>query len=97
VNRLGNAVVLRFGENIWWLRTQHRFSQAALADRAGIHRTQVSMIELGRRTLTLPTFVALAATLEVSSDRLLEGFSYWPAIRGPGGFLVEPLKLPGVA
>lgn len=86
-------VLRRFGENLWWVRTRRRFSQEVLADRAQIHRTQISSMETGQRSLMLPTFVALAAALEVPTEKLLEGIVFEPAVRGPGGFLVEPLTM----
>jgi transcriptional regulator with XRE-family HTH domain len=89
-------VLARFGENVWWLRTQHRYSQEHLAFLAGIHRTQISSFETGSRAPLLLTLVSLAGALEVSADRLLEGISYSPPINGTGGFLVESLELPDV-
>jgi len=45
--RATNEMLGRFGENLWWLRTQRRFSQEVLAERAGIHYTQISVLERG--------------------------------------------------
>ena len=89
-------VLARFGENLWWLRTQHRYSQDHLAFLAQIHRTQISVFERGGRAPLLPTFISLVGALGISADRLLEGISYSPPMNGPGGFLVEPLRLPDV-
>jgi transcriptional regulator with XRE-family HTH domain len=87
-------MLVRFGENLWWLRTQRRFSQEVLAERAGIHRTQITLLERGARSPGLPTFVALAGALDVPGDKLLEGIAFEPPIGGPGAFLVEPLGMP---
>lgn len=42
-----NEMPGRFGEVLWWLRTQRRFNQEVLAERAGIHHTQISVLERG--------------------------------------------------
>jgi transcriptional regulator with XRE-family HTH domain len=84
----------RFGANLWWLRTQRRFSQEHLADRAEIHRTQISMLENGERSPLLPTLLTLAGGLDVPLGTLLEGISFSPAGDRPGRFVVEPIDLP---
>jgi transcriptional regulator with XRE-family HTH domain len=89
-------VLSRFGENVWWLRTQHRYSQEHLAFLAGIHRTQISLFETGSRAPLLPTFVSLVGAFEVSADRLLEGISYSSPVNGTSRFHVESLALPDV-
>jgi transcriptional regulator with XRE-family HTH domain len=86
----------RFGDNVWWLRTQRRFSQEVLASRARTHYTQISVIERGGRSPLLPTFVALAGALEVPAGKLLEGIVFRPPVGGPGGFVVEPLEMPDI-
>jgi transcriptional regulator with XRE-family HTH domain len=42
-----------------------------LADLAGIHRTHIGQLELGRRSVTLDTLVALAQALGVGEFDLL--------------------------
>jgi transcriptional regulator with XRE-family HTH domain len=51
-------------------------SQETLADRAGIHRTQISFYESGDRMPLTATLVRLAAALEVSTDQLLAGVEW---------------------
>lgn len=61
-------------------------SQEDLADRAGIHRTQISFYEQGRRMPLASTLVRLAAALGVSVDQLLVGVEWeaaGPPLRGP--------------
>jgi transcriptional regulator with XRE-family HTH domain len=70
--RLGLArAVEAVARNVRTLRAG-RFSQEELAYRAGLDRTLVSGIERGRHNVTLVTLVALARTLEVPPERLLE-------------------------
>jgi transcriptional regulator with XRE-family HTH domain len=51
-------------------------SQETLAHRAGIHRTQISLYESGRRMPLAATLVRLAAALGVSADQLLAGVEW---------------------
>jgi transcriptional regulator with XRE-family HTH domain len=53
------------------IRTERHFSQAALAERAGMHRTYLSSIERGRRNVPLDTVCRLAWALGVDVRELL--------------------------
>jgi transcriptional regulator with XRE-family HTH domain len=86
-------MILRFARNIWWLRTQRRLSQEALAFRAQIHRTQISLIEGEKRTPRLATIICLAGGLQVPVQRLFDGISFRPPLGGPGGYVVERFDL----
>lgn len=83
------AMHARLGKNLWWLRTQRRLSQEALAERAEVHRTYISLIENEMRSLRIPTTLALSGALEVPVGTFLDGVSFSPAVRGPGSFVVE--------
>lgn len=80
----------RFGENLLRIRQARKMSQENLADRAGIHRTQISLLEGGRRQPLMETAVRLAGALEVGVEALFEGIRFDPAEIGSGAFLVEP-------
>lgn len=58
-------------KNLRLLRDKQGMSQEALADRAGMHRTQLSVIERGRRNIRLDTLISLAAALGVTEIELL--------------------------
>lgn len=88
----------RFGENLLRVRQARKMSQEVVADRAGIHRTQISLLESGRRQPLMETILRLAGALEVSPMMLLEGASWEPANVGTGRWLVEnPPELPRVS
>jgi transcriptional regulator with XRE-family HTH domain len=88
----------RFGENLLRVRQARKLSQENVAERAAIHRTQISLIESGRRVPRLDTLVKLAGALEVPLSTLLEGIAWSPAIDGPGEFVVEdPPGLPSLS
>jgi transcriptional regulator with XRE-family HTH domain len=60
-----------FGERLRQVRLAKRLSQEALADAAGLHRTHVSLIERGRRSVRLETLERLARALAVQPAALL--------------------------
>lgn len=70
------ALGLRFGENLAELRGRVGRSQTATADRAGLHRTEVALVEHGRRIPRLDTLVKLAGAVEVAPCELLAGMSW---------------------
>lgn len=54
------------------------WSQERLAEEAGLHWTYVGQVERGRRNITLPNILKLAAGLKVSPAVLVEGLSGEP-------------------
>lgn len=63
-----------------------RISQEALAERAEIHRTQISLFETGQRMPMLETFVRLAGAVEQTPGELLGPIRWVPGVRTPGVF-----------
>jgi transcriptional regulator with XRE-family HTH domain len=64
------------------IRRRRRFldmTQGELARRAGIHRTQIPLIEGGLRMPRLHTLIKLGAALDISPCQLLEGIRWEPA------------------
>ena len=62
----------RFARNLRKRRVESRLSQEALASRARLHRTEISLLERGDRDPRLSTVVRLAAALEIDPAALLE-------------------------
>lgn len=87
-------VLERFGANLLRVRQARRLSQESLAERAGIHRTQISMFETGRRQPMLETSIRLSAALEVPLSTLLEGIDFRPGAGGGEFVVAEPPELP---
>jgi transcriptional regulator with XRE-family HTH domain len=84
----------RFGENLLLIRQARKLSQESLAERAAVHRTQITLIENGRRQPGVETVARLAGALEVSTESLFEGIRWDPRA---GEFVVEdPPELPRV-
>lgn len=76
-----------FGERLIVARFEHgRISQEALAERAEVHRTQISLYETGRREPLLGTFVKLAGALGMEPAELLGPIRWAPGLRTPGVF-----------
>jgi transcriptional regulator with XRE-family HTH domain len=61
-----------FGERVKKIRLQKGISQEKLAEFAGLHRTYISSIELGKRNVSLKNIQALASALEVSIHQLFK-------------------------
>lgn len=59
------------GQNLVRFRERARLSQQGTADRAGLHRTHVALIEAGQRLPRLDTIVKLAGAVEVEPCALL--------------------------
>lgn len=66
----------RLGENLVQFRKRVGLSQAAAAERAGLHRTEIGFIETGKRVPRLDTIVKLAGAVEVQPCALLLGMSW---------------------
>jgi transcriptional regulator with XRE-family HTH domain len=64
------------GQNLVALRRRVGLSQQGTADRAGLHRTHVAMIETGQRLPRLDTIVKLAGAFEVEPCALLTGLAW---------------------
>jgi transcriptional regulator with XRE-family HTH domain len=72
-----------FGDRLVVARFNYgRISQEALAEKAGIHRTQMSLYESGRREPMLDTFVRLAGALDQTPDELLGPIRWQPGTPG---------------
>jgi transcriptional regulator with XRE-family HTH domain len=84
----------RFGENLLRCRQARKLSQEALAERASIHRTQISLWENGARQPVMETLIKLAAALEVPLEQLVEGIT-WEIFPYPSHWVVvDPPELP---
>lgn len=67
---------LRFAQNLVELRGRVGLSQVATAERAGLDRTEINLLEHGRRLPRLDTLVKLARAVEVEPCALLRGMAW---------------------
>ena len=65
----------QLGANIRRIRRAAGLSQMELSDRCGLHFSEISRLERGRRDAQLSTIVKLARGLGVSPAELLAGIS----------------------
>jgi transcriptional regulator with XRE-family HTH domain len=72
-------ITMDFPERLAKLRKQRALTQKALADKVGIHITQIQRYENGSTQPTLDIIRKLATTLAVSADELIFG----EGARGP--------------
>jgi transcriptional regulator with XRE-family HTH domain len=89
IGQRSEPVGRRFSENLRRLRQERGLSQEALAELAGMHRTQISLIETKHRLPRSLTILALVGGLGVEIGDLFEGIAFEPIIRTGGGFVVE--------
>jgi transcriptional regulator with XRE-family HTH domain len=54
------------------LRAERGFSQEALADLAGLHRTYIGSIERSERNISIDNIAKLATAFGVTASKLLE-------------------------
>ena len=71
-----NPVNRRFAENLFFLRHQVNLSQQATAERSGLHRTEISLLERGLRLPRLDTIVRLGGAVEVEPCELMAGMGW---------------------
>jgi transcriptional regulator with XRE-family HTH domain len=86
------------GARIRWIRRDQELSQEALAFRASVHRTQITLIERGLRMSGPDTLIKIAGSLGVSFPVLTEGVAWVIDDRGIGVPVwsdVEDLRRPG--
>lgn len=77
-----NPLAVHFGNNLRTCRNRAGLSQEKLGLRASLHRTEVGLLERGRREPRLDTIMKLADALEVPPSALLDGIEW----TSTGGF-----------
>lgn len=63
-------IVNVFAQNMRKYRLEKHLSQEALAEKAGLHRTYISAIECGRRSIALENIQRIADALEIDTSLL---------------------------
>ena len=87
----------RFATNLVVLRGRADLSQEGISNRAGLHTTEISLLERGLRLPRLDTIVKLSAGAEASLCSLLAGLSWRPGYYVEGEFLVGDISELSVA
>lgn len=87
------TVAERFGRNLFLARRRAGLSQQELANRAAVHRTEVGLLENGRRTARVDTLMQLSGALEGDPAELLKGI-VWQPVENPAGCFQRSHWLP---
>lgn len=70
------ALRRRFGDNLIVQRGRSDLSQADVAERSGLHLTEIGLLERGHRLPRLDTIVRLAGAIEVEPCELFAGMKW---------------------
>jgi transcriptional regulator with XRE-family HTH domain len=62
---LKSDILSKFGQRVRTLRLEKRISQEELAEKAGLHRTYIGMIERAEKNITLQNIEKVANALEI--------------------------------
>ncbi len=81
-----NVVATSFGENLASARERTGITQEELSFRAGLHRTEIGLLERGGRIPRIDTLAKLAGALGVPTSSLLDGIDWQPGEFTRGGF-----------
>ncbi len=85
----GEEIAKVVGTRIAIRREAMKLSQEDLADRAGLHRTTISPLELGKGGFRITTLFRIAGVLKVSPSELVSGVYWVPDGGGDGHFTEE--------
>jgi transcriptional regulator with XRE-family HTH domain len=78
-----------FAENLRRHRKRKGLSQEQLGFRAGLHRTEIGLLERGARVPRIDTLLKLVAALGIGSCDLLDGITWEPGESQPGQFTLH--------
>jgi transcriptional regulator with XRE-family HTH domain len=88
--RGSTAVARCFGKNLRRARRRADLSQEQLGVAAGLHRTEIGLLERGARVPRIDTLVKVASALEIAPDELIAGIEWHPGNAEAGAFTLSP-------
>lgn len=66
-------ILVEFGNKVRTYRLKLHLSQEQLAEKAGVHRTYIGMVERAEKNITLENINKIACALEISISELFYG------------------------
>ena len=66
-----SKILIKFGQKVRAERQKQGLSQEELAEKAGVHRTYIGMIERGEKNITLLNIEKIAKALNIPLDKLM--------------------------
>jgi transcriptional regulator with XRE-family HTH domain len=92
------ALAEHFGRRLWHRRRLACLSQEDLGRLLNVHRTEVGLLERGRRVPRLDTILKLSAGVEVSPCELIAGLRWQPGSHDlVGGAYAEGSSVAGAS
>ena len=70
---MSKAILKSFGKRVQLERVKRNLSQEELAEKAGVHRTYIGMIERAEKNITLQNIEKIAKALNVKIKDLFNG------------------------
>ncbi len=69
---MSKSILKKFGKRVKKERLKQNLSQEELAEKAGVHRTYIGMIERAEKNITLQNIEKIAKALHISLDKLMD-------------------------
>ncbi len=66
-------ILVKFGKKVREERKKLGYSQEVLAEKAGVHRTYIGMIERGEKNITLANIQKVSKALRIKISELTKG------------------------
>ena len=68
-----HPLLIKFGQRVREEREKLGLSQEAFADKVGVHRTYIGMIERAEKNITLINIAKIAGALSIKVNNLVKG------------------------
>ncbi len=69
---MSSNILKKFGKRVRQERIKQNLSQEELAEKAGVHRTYIGMVERAEKNITLQNIEKIAKALKTSIDNLMK-------------------------
>jgi len=76
IRTMKKEILLKFAQQVRQARKQLAISQEELADRAGVHRTYIGMIERAEKNITLENIGKIVKALNIRLSDFFKDFNF---------------------